>query len=106
MALLDSPADLLELHDGQSVEFTPLRFLSGELVIQPRTSPVGKTVPALRIWVSLADKSLGAPYWDITDGTTIARLLPILSEIVSGRRRIRLTMHGVAPIARHQIDVL
>ena len=106
MALLDSPADLLELHDGQSVEFSPLRFLSGELVIQPRTSPVGKTVPALRIWVSLADKPSGAPYWDVTAGTTIARLLPILPELVSGRRRLRLTMRGIAPASRHQIDVL
>lgn len=106
MAFLDPPAEILDLADGESVEFTIQRVDRGELRIETRLEPEGKIVPVLRLWVPSADKPLGAPYWDVTSRTLQARLEPTLQMLVTGRRRIRVTKFGVAPTARHQVDFL
>ena len=106
MALLDPPAEILDLADGESVTLRVLRYERGGLFITPRGAPAGRDVEAVRLHVSPEDKPVGAPYWDLTARTTIARLLPVLDQLVSTRRPIRITKHGVAPAARHQIDFL
>lgn len=106
MALLEAPAELLDLADGESVEFSVLRFLKGELRIETRLEPEGKVVPTLRVWVPPEDKPMGAPWWDITSRTLQARLEPVLEQLVGSRRRIKITKYGVAPTARHQVDFL
>jgi len=58
------------------------------------------------MWVPLEDKPLGAPYWDATAGNLIARLLPMLDQLVASGRQIRVTKQGKAPAARHRVDFL
>lgn len=106
MALLDAPTEILELGDGESTTFTILRYQRGEIFIIPRGLPAGKEIPIIRLHVSSADKPIGAPYWDVTAGNLIARLLPMLDQLVAGKRPIKVTKHGQAPFARHQVDFL
>ncbi|KKN37002.1 hypothetical protein LCGC14_0768130 [marine sediment metagenome] len=106
MDKLEPPAELLDLEDGASETFRILRWLQGELEIQPRETPAGKIVPALRMWVPPEDKPAGAPYWDATAGNLIARLLPMLDELVATGRKIRVTKQGKPPVARHRVDFL
>lgn len=106
MARLEPPYELLDLEDGEAVDFVILRYLEGEVPIVPRHAPAGKEVPAIRVWVSPEDKPVGAPYWDITAGNLIARLKPVLGELVRTGRRIRVIKHGIAPAARHEVRFL
>jgi len=106
MSPLEAPIELLDLADGESVEFSILRFEKGETRIETRLEPGGKVVPVLRLFVPGVDKPLGAPWWDITSRTLQARLEPVLAQLVASRRRIKITKYGVAPTARHQVDFL
>ena len=106
MALLDAPIELLDLADSESVELSILRVLKGDVRIETRLEPEGKVVKTWRIWVPAADKPLGAPYYDITSATLIARLEPVLEAVIASGRRIKITKYGVAPTARHQVDFL
>src|SRR3990167_5818720 len=106
MAVLEGPMEFLELADQASEIFSILRYQEGEAVITPRGAPGSKTVPVLRVHVSAEDKPVGAPYWDIVAGNLIARLRPQLGPLVASGRRIRVTMHGTRPTARHQVDFL
>ena len=106
MAILEAPVELLDLPDQGSETFKILRYERGELVITTRGAPGSKTVLAIRLHVPPEDKPVGAPYWDVTAGNLIARLLPVLGQLVSSGRRIRVPKHGIAPVARHQVDFL
>ena len=106
MSAVEAPYELLDLANGESAEFSIQRFERGEVRIETRLEPEGKVVKVLRVHVSGQDKPLGAPYWDITSLTLIARLDPVLGQLVASRRRIRITKFGVAPTARHQVDFL
>ncbi len=106
MALLEPPAEILDQPDRLPVTFRILRWEAGELFITPRGSPAGKEVDALRLHVPFEDKVLGAPYWDVTAGNLIARLRPVLAELVASGRPIRITPHGSPPLTRHQVDFL
>lgn len=106
MAILSPPAEILDLADGQSETFRVLRWEEGQLMITPRGAPAGREVTVLRLHVPPEDKTMGAPYWDATAGNLVARLLPMLDVVVRDGRQLRVTKHGVAPYARHQVDVL
>src|SRR5574341_1221549 len=106
MTKLAPPAEILDLADGQAVDFRVLKWEDGELFIQARGSPAGRDVRTVRMHVPPEDKPVGAPYWDATAGNLVARLLPMLDMVVRDGRRLRVTKHGVAPSARHQVDVL
>lgn len=106
MAILEPPAELLDLEDGESQEFRVERWERGDLEIRPRHAPAGKEVTAVRMWVPIEDKPAGAPYWDATAGNLIARLLPILDTLVETGRRIKVTKQGKPPSARHRLDLL
>lgn len=103
---LAKPIEIFDLADGESVRIRIQKFERGEVDIQTRAAPAARKVDALRLWVPPGDKPLGAPYWDITSGTLIARLLPVLDNLVASQRYIKITKFGVAPIARHQVDFL
>lgn len=102
---IEAPFEILDLRDGQSVEFRILKYEWGQTRIETRLEPEGKVVPVLRVWVPPEDKPLGAPYWDITSRTLQERLRPIIAGLVAARRRLRITKFGVAPTARHQVEV-
>lgn len=106
MAKLSPPAELLDHPAGVATTFHVLRWEDGEMEITTRGAPAARTVRAIRMHVSAEDKPIGAPYWDATAGNLVARLLPMLDMVVRDRRLLRITKHGIAPFARHQVDVL
>lgn len=106
MAELKGPMELLDLADGESVEFSISRWEQGEIRIETRLEPEGKVVPCLRLFVPAEDKPMGAPWWDVTSRTLQARLEPVVAQLVASRRRIRVIKHGVAPTARHEVHFL
>lgn len=106
MALLEPPVELLDLADGASETFRVLRWERGEIEIRPRHAPAGRIITAVRLHVPPEDKPAGAPYWDATAGNLIARLLPVLDELVTTGQRIRVTKRGTPPSARHEVAFL
>lgn len=105
MAMLSLPVELLDLPDGGSETFHVTKWEEGEVEIRPRHAPAGKPVTAIRMHVSPEEKTSGAPYWDATAGNLVARLRVVLDDVVASGRPIRVTKHGVAPSARHQVDL-
>ncbi len=103
---LAPPAELLDLADLEATSFHVSRWEVGRLFIVPRGAPAGRWVRTIRMHVPAEDKPAGAPYWDATAGNLVARLEPMLPMVVHDRRELRVTKHGVAPYARHQVDVL
>ena len=103
---LPPPAEILDLADQEATTFRVLRWEVGRLFITQRGAPVGRWIRAIRMHVSAEDKPVGAPYWDATAGNLVARLEPMLPAVVSAGRQLRVLKHGVAPVARHQVDVL
>ncbi len=106
MARLEAPAEILDFADGQPQEFRVLRFELGELWITPRGAPAGRDAVTIRMHVPPEDKPMGAPYWDATAGNLVARLKSVLPDVIKSGRRIRISKHGQAPYARHQVDFL
>ena len=106
MAMLARPWEPLDLANGESVEFRVLRWEVGEMEVRPRAAPAGKVIEAVRMWTPPEDKPAGAPYWDATAGNLVARLKPMLEELVASGRRIKVTKEGEPPAARHRVDFL
>ncbi len=103
---LPPPAEILDLADQEGVSFKVTRWEVGKSFITPRGAPAGRWIRTLRMHVSAEDKPAGAPYWDATAGNLVARLEPMLPAVVSAGRTLRVMKHGIAPYARHQVDVL
>lgn len=107
MALMESPFEILELADGQMVEFRILKWELGETVIHPRFpgAPAEKRINALRVHVPPKFKALFPHYWDITSKTLIAQLLPYLEKRGFEKKTFRVRAHGVAPKKRFTLEI-
>ena len=98
------PYDLLELREGQRASFTPLRHELGLMSIRTADTPAGKTITALRVWVSQGDKATVPSYWDITSQLLIADLWGQLTASGAGRRRFTLTKQGFGRASRFMVE--
>jgi len=108
MPVLPGPYEIHELEDLESRKVTVLKYELGDVVIHPRYpgAPAEKTVHAMRIFVSAADKPHGPAYWDITSQTLIAQLEPQLRAAPPAGVKIKLTAHGIAPSKRYAVEIL
>jgi hypothetical protein len=105
---LPGPYEILELADGQSVEFSILRFEVGSVVIHPRWMPPGaeKTVKAMRVYVPRSDKPVGVDYWDITSQLLVAHLEGVLKTVGKLPVRVRVKAFGWPPKKRFMVEVV
>ena len=105
---LSGPYEILELADGQSAEFTVLRYEVGSVTIHPRWMPPGseKTIRAIRCFVDRRDKPLGPDYWDITSQLLVAQLDTLFKQVNKLPVRIKITAHGYAPKKRYALEVV
>lgn len=106
MAQLPSPMEVLDLKDGESLEFTVERWEKGETTIHPRHLSAPIVVPALRVHVRQADKPMFPHYYDLTAKGLQAQLEPFLEAGGGQGRRVRITKHGIQPKARFTLEVL
>ena len=81
-------------HSPTTLRFRVLRWEMGEMQIQPRDEPLGRTVPSLRLHCPPEDQPAGPPYWDVTSKRLITMLLPLLSQIVDTGAYVELKMSG------------
>jgi hypothetical protein len=105
---LPGPYEILELADGQSIEFSIVRYEVGLVTIRPRYLPAGeeKTIKAMRVYVKRADKPIGVDWWDITSQLLVAHLEGILKNVGKLPVRVRIKAFGYAPKKRFQVEVL
>lgn len=106
--LLPGPFELLEIAHAQTVELLIVRKELGDLIIHPRTpgAPSEKIIRGMRVWVDVASKRVGPPYWDVTSGTLIVQLLPLLEGVPPATKRVRITATGVAPAKRFTVELV
>lgn len=102
---LPEPYEILDLGDGASESFVPVRYERGTMEIRPRYrgAPETKEIPVLRVHVRTEDKPFFPHYWDITSKTAAAQVLPMLMDPRAGDYRITVTKYGVAPRARFTV---
>jgi len=65
-----------------------------------------KIINVLRVYLPAGEKRVGMPYWDITSTTLQAQMLPLLPQAQARKTRIRITKHGVAPLARFEVALI
>lgn len=97
--------ELLELQDGETIRMHIARWEEGIAVIHPAYGPAEKRVQTLRVWPLDAEKTTGAPYWDITSQRLIARLRVHLSRDDWRQKGFTITKQGVAPRATFTLEV-
>ena len=104
---MESPVEVLELRDGQSITFRIERFVKGRLRIHPRWpgAPPEKEVEVLRIWVPKAYKPFFPPYWDITSNRLRAELEGFLQRPDVYNLEFKVTAFGSAPRTRYTVEV-
>jgi hypothetical protein len=102
---LTSPFELLELQDGESVNFRAERYEKAETTIVPKHLPTGKRVTALRVHIRHEDKPTFPYYWDLTASTLVAQIEPHLRREDLARLRFTITARGIGPKKRFSVDV-
>ena len=103
---LAGPYEIMELHDGQTIDLHVESFELGRAEITPRDGRPPHEVPFLRVHVPAADKIELPHYWDITAKHLIAGLLGYLDAGLRAGRTFKITKHGKAPRARFTLEVL
>jgi len=103
--MLPGPFEILELEHNQTVDLVIIDKLLGDMVIHPRTpgAPTTKIIHGLRLMVDQVSKPVGPPYWDVTAGTLIVQLVPLLEASPPAKVRVRITATGVAPAKRFTV---
>ena len=97
MVELAKPYEIYEWRDGETREFTILRYEEGELEIHPRDGREAKIVAVIRVHVGPEEKPEFPPYWDLTSARLVAQLKGILQPPYVGPQKIRVTAIGSAP---------
>ena len=105
MAMLEPPVEYMGLLDGQELTFHIERWVLGETTIYPIRDRGAKVVPTLRLYVRPADKPSGAPYWDVTAGTTITRIRPYLDRPDLRDLEFTFIRRGTPPGGRDEIRI-
>ncbi|MDH5199601.1 MAG: hypothetical protein OEW93_01835 [Candidatus Bathyarchaeota archaeon] len=105
--VLAEPYDYLELEDGESLEVRIQGFLEGESVIRPRYegAPETKRIPCLRLYAAPGAKPIGAPWWDVTSKTLIARLRPHLKDLAASKGPFTVTAYGSGRRKRFSVEI-
>lgn len=148
--LLDEPFEYVDLAHSMSMTLQVVAFQDGSGLIHPTNpspkhvhqhmvenalevapaqgTPIGITVPVLRLFGARLDKASPSPYWDISSRTLQAQLLPLLdvsagstpttalearkSGVAYGKVpllapvTIKITANGARPQKRYSVEVL
>jgi len=106
--MLPEPFELLELKDKESVTVQPVNFKLGKMIIHPTFAgaPKEKEITAIRISLLVGISPGKMPYLDLTAGTLVAQLAPLLPEVVSKKRSVKISAVGSGPSKRYTVEVL
>jgi hypothetical protein len=106
MAKLPPPRELLDLLGGEEIVTRVTGFVEGDIDITVRRTGEAKTVGALRITVPPEDKPTVPSYWDLTSTLLLAHMRPLLPQVVTSGRYIRIKKQGEAPYARFEFAIM
>jgi len=104
---IPGPYNILDMPNGESVEFIAVRYEIGEAereIIERGERKVQKG-PIMRVYLDLSTPVFGAPYIDILAGRTIM----LLKTIFENKRlplRLRLTASGTEPQKWYEVEIL
>jgi len=97
MAGLAKPYEIYEWEDGETREFTIVRYEVGETTIVPRDGREPKTIEVIRLHVPPEEKPEYPHYWDMTSSRLVAYLKGMLPTILRGPFKVKVTAIGTAP---------
>lgn len=97
MGELPRPYEIYEWKDGQTEEFTIIRWEEGELEIHPRDGRPSKHITVLRAHVPPEEKEHEPYWWDLTSARLVHQLLGMLPPGGMGPMKVRITAIGSAP---------
>lgn len=103
--MLPGPYEILELPNAQTVELLITGRELGDIIIHPRgqAGVTEKIIRVMRVHLAPGSKTVGPPYWDLTAGTLIAQLLPLIPPAPEKPVRVRILATGVAPAKRFTV---
>ena len=102
---LAGPYEIFELSHQEVREFRVVKWQLGTMRIETAEEPAGKTVKALRVYVTAASKPIGVNWWDVTSQTLIAQILPELELPGFEAKLFTVTKYGERPKARFTVKV-
>ncbi len=97
MVELAKPYEIYEWHDGETREFTILRWEEGVTTIVPRDGREPKQITFIRLHVPPEEKPEFPHYWDQTSTRLVAQLKAMLPRVIYGLFKIKVTAIGSAP---------
>jgi len=103
MVELARPWELLDLADGEEQTLTVLSAERGQMTMAPLGGSGPKTIEALRLHVTPADKPFGPPYYDVSSSTRRAQLEPQIFAPGYRPRVFTIGKRGIAPAARFTV---
>jgi hypothetical protein len=106
MSELAKPYEIYEWKDGETREFTIVKYELGELEIHPRDGRAAKTVPVMRIHVPAEEKTDFPSYWDLTSQRLVAQLKGILPEFLYNPFKVKVTAIGAPPATHFSVTRL
>lgn len=102
---LPEPYEIFDLTDGASVEMRVYGWKQGTMIIVPKGSSIQKEIPAMRVIIDPEHKRLGPAYWDITSKLLQQQLIEIFKTPSLTSYIIKVTKHGIAPVARFEVQM-
>jgi len=105
LPVLEPPYEILEMRAGEIVKLRVLKYGVGTIEIKPRypRAPPRKIVKAIRIWVPKELKRTVPYYFDLTAGTLVAGVLPLLEKGLHKENLICIRKVGYPPKARFEV---
>lgn len=105
---LPRPYELLELLNNQSYEVTPIKYEEGVMSITPKPPrpQIQKIINVLRVYYDKDPEVPGIDYIDITSGTLIAQLAPLIDAVIKSKLSIKITAFGEGVRKRFTAQVL
>ena len=102
---IPGPYNILDLPEGESVEFIAIGFTKGTAVRQivemgRREEREG---PIMRVFVDPSTPVFGSPYLDVLAGRTVV-MLETLFNSVGLPLKVRLTAHGKEPSKYYSVE--
>jgi hypothetical protein len=124
--MLPEPFEYIDLHHGESMILRITSYEQGEGEIYPTKpsprqvaafmrehgltepptpgTPIGVTVPIMRLFGQRLDEQSDAPYWDASSKTLQAALRGYLTRNYGVPVEVKLTAVGAAPYKRYSIS--
>lgn len=102
---IPGPYNILDLAEGQSVEFIAISFVEGtaEREIIEYGRRIVRKGPIMRVFADLSTPVLGSPYLDILAGRTIAFLRAVF-EKTGFPVKLKFTAHGKEPSKYYTVE--